>query len=153
MKTYEYDLTDKEWDKHTGELECLYPDPDVHTEKECANPDYKVWGRMSADTVKFKEVLKDENGEKISKKLLLITAEEYLRCPHDGIQYETEKHDECPMCKKSSRDIIDVNRRFTDELEGYRIELTGEYQKLMREKYDSKRDKLMIKFGIKSIHD
>ena len=148
MKTYEYDITEKQFDEYVEGLPLLYPDQQLQSKEECENPEYMLYGEALGHNVKFKNYKKELNGKTVDAFKICNTEEEFMHCAHCGIKYETKNHEERPVCKRPTRDIIDINRQFSDKLENYRLKLVKEYQTEMKEKYAKKEKQLRHEFGL-----
>jgi len=152
IKIHEFEISEEKFYEFTSDKVQLYPQEGVQTPEECKDPEYTIWGETMADTVKWKNARK-KNKEGVEKDVFYICIQEEkdLRCPHCGIKFETEHHDCCPICLKKNRSIIDTNRRFSDELEDYRLELHRKYDKIANDKYKEKTDELLKKYNLKGI--
>jgi hypothetical protein len=101
------------------------------------------------EKVKFKNFKKKNGNREIDGFAICITEEEFMHCPHCDLKYGSENHDCCPVCKRSTRDIININRKYSDALERYRLKVVGEFREEMKERYEKKQRQLKIEYGLK----
>jgi hypothetical protein len=122
LKIEEFDITEEEFYAYTKELLKL------HVEEKDGKVEYELFGMAMSDPVKYKNYRKEVDGEEVDAFCIYQIVPQEITCGKCHIKINTDKHEDCPVCHQSFRDMIIVNRDFNDRCADKKNEMNTRFQ-------------------------
>jgi len=122
LKIEEFDLTEEEFYTYTKDV------PKLHTEEVDGKIEYELFGATMSDPMKYKNYRKEVDGKEVDAFCAVQTIPQEMTCGTCHIKINTDKHNECPICKTTFREMIITNRKYNDGIAEKRAEMGKEFQ-------------------------
>ena len=125
LKIEEFDITEEEFYTYTKDM------PKVHIEYDEKDKEkvlYELYGMAMSEPVKYKNYRKEVDGKETDAFCIYQIVPQEITCGKCHIKINTDKHDDCPVCHQSFRDMIIVNRDFNDRCADKKSEMNTRFQ-------------------------